>query len=745
MRIPLLLILICCLALPAYSQDYKKEEAKAFFLNEHFEDALAVLKSADAQLRNDLEAQFIQAVCLYQVNQLQEAEAVLQRLARQEGAYPECWLYLGKVSHAMNRFERAASYYKDYLRRLRPNHPNRSMVWDEIRRCATGMRVQYQRSDAYAENLGPGVNSAADEYAPIVSPNHAGRLYFSARRKGNMGGLRNEYGMPDTRFGQYYADIYTCTAAAAGANWQNARSMGYLLNSTQHDMLLGFNPEGQVMYFYQGWRPGNGQILVDTFRNAAERTVSADVFEGPVSPAMGDEAPFFVNDTLIYFSSRRKGGFGGLDIYRTVWRDGSWSEPENLGEQINTPYDETTPFLARDQRTLYYSTNHPNFSVGGLDVVKSVYNQYAMLWTVPENLGSQINSAGDDAYFRVSNDGFTAYFSSSRKDGMGKRDIYAAHFKTFLPEMELPVPQLTAGKPMASRVQPSVLEQEGELAAQPAAEEMPVALPDIAVPQSGEEPEEPILPVAMGQPEAGDSAAVGLPAGAAVEEVWLTPFLGGNAAVGFTAEEKLQLDWMAEVMTASTDPYLVITAYVEAPSAIAGVQVYEAVRRAESAAQHLIDKGVGSGQVFVRGTLAEKGALPDGARTAIDFHFYEPLSSGGSAGDMAVVAKLAVEGHAINAPLLFKVQVASLSGAYKSSRLNGLPVVMVERQMDSPYYRYTVGGFDSHSKADAYRAKLLSGDFSSAYVTAYVNGRRADQRLAEKHLSEFADLKHYIR
>ena len=68
-------------------------------------------------------------------------------------------------------------------------------------------------------------------------------------------------------------------------------------------MLLDFNADGTVLYFFQGWHHEDAKIIVDTFRNdKEERTVSSDVFKGPINPAIGDEAFFFASDNLVFFA-----------------------------------------------------------------------------------------------------------------------------------------------------------------------------------------------------------------------------------------------------------------------------------------------------------------------------------------------------------------------------------------------------------------------------------------------------------
>jgi hypothetical protein len=121
--------------------------------------------------------------------------------------------------------------------------------------------------------------------------------------------------------------------------------------------------------------------------------------------------------------SNRKEGFGGRDIYWTQ-KDGSgnWKALKNLGASINTKFDEDAPFLMKDGKTLYFSSNG-HTTMGGYDVFKSML-QADSTWSTPENLGVPINSAGDDIYYAPDDNLIYAYHSSSRKGGFGDMDIY---------------------------------------------------------------------------------------------------------------------------------------------------------------------------------------------------------------------------------------------------------------------------------------------------------------------------------
>ncbi|MDE3214257.1 MAG: PD40 domain-containing protein, partial [Bacteroidota bacterium] len=126
----------------------------------------------------------------------------------------------------------------------------------------------------------------------------------------------------------------------------------------------------------------------------------------------------------LYFSSNRPGGYGGKDIWVSHREpDGSWGPPENLGPQINTAGDESTPFIHADNQTLYFnSTGLPGYSnKPDLFVTHKLPNGK---WSTPENLGYPINTIDDEGSLVVASDGTTAYYSSDRSDSKGGLDIY---------------------------------------------------------------------------------------------------------------------------------------------------------------------------------------------------------------------------------------------------------------------------------------------------------------------------------
>lgn len=726
----------------AQSANEKKEEAKLFFANKRYETSLSLLQSTRALYRDDKESKFLIALCYYQLNQLDEALEQLNRFSEEERSpYPELWLYYGRIYHARHQFDQASTYYKRYLRTIRPGHINRQMVIEDIRRCANGISLQFQEALAIVENLGKSVNTANDEFAPILSPNYNDQLYFSSIRPGNIGVPRRDNGVADERFGNLPSDMYNCRITSG--IWGEVQPMHYLLNSPNHEVLLGFNRDGSALYYYKGRNLQNGQIIVDTFKRVEERLVSSTPLPVPMDTYRGDNNPFFYNDTLLLFSSNRPGGYGGSDLYKCSYRNGRWTSPVNLGPDINTAYDETTPFLARDGHTLYYSSNDSKRSIGGLDIFKSFYVEETKRWTLPKNLGMPINSAADDDHFKISGDGFTAFFASARKDGEGLRDIYISYFQEFLEEMEWPANAFIAPP---SSPKPQIPEQKPLI-------EDPVfqpSTPAVTRPNQPNKVEDtgfgedfPVNEVVK-QPTTPTSTPNPIPAP--------TPPVASTSAyapIYFTQGEELTrhttkrevLDLVAQQMSNQTSLVVILTAY---PDEVSPSGLFNLTKELEVAGNYLSGQGVNSQNIYIRAI-----GMPKAERRGqcIEISFFDRLGQA-IPDDLPVVGKQldAVEPNFLtNSGLHYKVQVAAAKKSITAPFEQGVDYVMIERQMDFPYYRYTLGVATSYSEASNLRRQLVRKGFASAYVVPFANGYRLDKKLARKKMGEFQDLRSFLQ
>ena len=689
-----------------------------------YQDAQALL-AGDRQLsRFDKEGRFLLALCHYQLNQLDQSALLLTELIEKEKTpYPECWLFLGKIYHARHQFEKGAEYYKAYLKLIGNDPAKRRLIWDEIERCALGLSMQFKEQRVFAENLGATINTPYDEFAPVASPSRNDRLYFSSARPGSNGGLRNAAGQIDEQFGHYRSDMYS--AKLNRGTWGAVEPLSFLLNSPRHDILLDIKGDGSVLYYFNGDEQ-EAAIRVDTFKQGTERLLTSDPFPGPIYPALGDQFPHFVNDTLVFFASTRTGGFGGTDLYKTSFRNGYWTSPQNLGPDINTPYNETTPFQARDMITLFYSTDNPTLSIGKLDVVKATYVKSLNRWAPPKNLGMPINSAGDELNFRLTKDGFSGFLASSRKDGFGLKDIYAIYFQDFIEEME-PPPLIASTKPSPAN----------------SATPTPVSTTPSNLPVPKEENTiiENIQPPVISVPE--ETKIINKdpisPPPIIAETPRIHPILVEDGST-LDTDAHLILDLIAEKMLEEKALRLVITAYSN-QQLNPMQQLTEGINLAEEVASYLFKKGILSSSVFLRSGLADLSHAPNYGRV-VAFNFTKP----------ELVSDVTLENpwvmlsqHKFQRELFYKVQVAaSKKNNVRITVLEEYSDPMIEKYPDFDYYRFTVGGFNTYRSTNQFRQQLLQYGQKSAFVIPYLHGWRLERKGATQYAEQYPDLNNFL-
>lgn len=226
--------------------------------------------------------------------------------------------------------------------------------------------------------------------------------------------------------GRSYLDLYFSKKDDTG-KWSTPIPLKGEINGPYHEGPAVFDPKGKVVYFTRSnyktakklRKNGKDESNLKLFRAILLDSMWTDLKELPFNsdefscghPALSPDGK------TLYFISDMPGGCGGTDIYRstlTYQKDGSihWSAPENLGSDINTSGNEMFPYVHKDG-TLYFSSDAHN-TLGGLDIFSSTYN--GEKWSGPENLNYPINSSKDDFSFVLNTDNKTGYISSNRND-----------------------------------------------------------------------------------------------------------------------------------------------------------------------------------------------------------------------------------------------------------------------------------------------------------------------------------------
>ena len=255
------------------------------------------------------------------------------------------------------------------------------------------------------ENLGAAINSSNDEYVNMLSFDGS-QLLFTRKMQ-----LDNNY-----------QKEFLFVSHLDNEQWSEPQPLAFSDFPQDVDPGAAFiSADGKKLYLTGcGWsRDSSCDIYVSEWKDnrwAKPRRLSENI-----NTRSWESQPCVSSDGKeLYFVSRRS---GQADIYRSVRNaDGTWSEPQNLAEPINTKGTEMAPFLHPDGHTLYFSSD-THVGMGGFDLFMSRRGDDGQ-WQKPVNLGFPINTSGDEINFFVAADGKTAFISSQREGGKGGYDIY---------------------------------------------------------------------------------------------------------------------------------------------------------------------------------------------------------------------------------------------------------------------------------------------------------------------------------
>ena len=266
-----------------------------------------------------------------------------------------------------------------------------------------------------AENLGNQVNSEYNEINPVISPD--GKTLYYAR----ISHPQNTHGDKGSQ------DIWY-SEKDPGGQWGPGRRMAFPLNKEDYNCLYSITPDGSTMLVKGAYVSGNYETRGFSISKRAAngwgvpQKINLPGYEG-MSKGQFD-CGFLSSDgkTLLMAFSEKKNSRED-DVYVSFrQKDGSWSKPMNLGADINLNSTETTPFLAPDGVTLYFSSDRPG-GQGSNDiyVCKRVDKTWKR-WSKPINIGPKFNTDGYDAYYTLSAAGDYAYLTTF-KGTLGKGDV----------------------------------------------------------------------------------------------------------------------------------------------------------------------------------------------------------------------------------------------------------------------------------------------------------------------------------
>jgi hypothetical protein len=400
--------------------DKKKwKTANDYFEIEDYFNALKIYKEIYPKDSLNGELNYKIGSCLYYMK-WGKAEAYEYFRKAENANYYEAYYYLGMLEHERRNLETACKYYDKYKDwKTTDKKVSDERIAKLLEKSNTAIIKMASPEIIRLENLGDNINTAYPEYVPLLSADE-NTLIFTSRRPGSSNDLKDPYG-------NYFEDIYIAHKQENG-EWSTPKSISKNINGNSHDACVALAPNGERLIVYKAHPTLRAGSLYESYFDGSDWTVPVKI-RGDINSEeyLESSATISADEQIIYFSSNRPGGYGGLDLYRIVkLPNGEWSKAQNLGPKINTSDNEDSPFIHADGKTLYFSsTGHTG--MGGYDIFKSTIDEEGN-WTEPINLGYPLNTVFDDIFFTMNIEGNAGYVSTERNDSRGGTDIYKALF-----------------------------------------------------------------------------------------------------------------------------------------------------------------------------------------------------------------------------------------------------------------------------------------------------------------------------
>ena len=407
----LLLSILFCLAsqLPAQKMNWRKhlKLADEFFKKSQYADAALHYKAAWLEKNNKFNLIHKAGECYYIIKDYANAADAFSHVKDRRKNFPLAEYKYAMALKQSGRYEAAkrefATFKENYKGPEKNNYQKAAQA--EIQGCELALQLEETEGEVPSleiEHLSSSINSNETEFAPIPITDKL--LYFSSTMNAR-------------------AQIYASTKE--GEQWSKAvLPPNFPQIENEHFCNGTLSPDGKRFYFTickstETWGGLTTRCEINVIKKAGSSWSAPEPLSEYINlPNATATHPFVIyngNTEILYFSSNRPGGQGGMDLW-FITRDISdsgidFSFPTNCGKTINTAGDEITPFYDLDNATLYFASNG-HINIGGYDIFNSMGSKTQ--WEAPKHLGKPINSSADDYFFVLAPGGGTGFLVSNR-------------------------------------------------------------------------------------------------------------------------------------------------------------------------------------------------------------------------------------------------------------------------------------------------------------------------------------------
>ncbi|MCE1198591.1 MAG: OmpA family protein [Marinilabiliales bacterium] len=409
--------LVACLLLAGCAASRQAKQAAVSFRNGEYYKSINAYRKAYPKTKGRENKAFVQlqiAEGFYRVGQYRQAESYFKSATYLEPADKTVYLHYAEVLRSIGKYPEAIRNYQKFLTFL----PGDERALNGIQSCHAAPELLKEKSSFHVENLRE-INSRWSDYAAVFPGLIETELIFTSARDESTGKKKSMV------TGEFNADIFRSVYNAEKKKWDTPKRIdeAQMVNTPDDEGAAVFDKSGTRLYFTRSLSIKGEDARVSIY----ESTIISGSWGRAVKMQIGNDSLMTAHPAItpegdkLYFVSDRPGGYGGLDIWCSEKsKDGKWSNPRNLGPEINTKGNEVFPFI-RDNGELYFSSDS-HVGLGGLDIFKATPQENDH-WKV-ENMGAPINSTGDDFAISFYTGEERGMFSSFR-DGSRGDDIYS--------------------------------------------------------------------------------------------------------------------------------------------------------------------------------------------------------------------------------------------------------------------------------------------------------------------------------